>query len=1016
MRIRQLRLINVKSYRDETLEFQPGINFISGINGAGKSTIIESLGYALFNYNPYVLKQFLREGATQGEIQVLIEARDERFYRVIRKFTATASTKWEVWDEETSSMLQDLHGADDVQRWLKQTMGLGENQDLSDLFRQVIAVQQGQFTTPFLESASLRTQTFDAVLKVEDFRSAFGQTAFLERTFQQEATSLEKQRDILASTFAETLPKVLEELERVKQKQQLTSEAYQKLEQKLDANLKLLDLEQQKEAQLEKIEQAQAVLKIKIENQQNQISSSKRDLEEAQQAHEIVVANQASHDFYEQRQKELVQVEQQIRAKREVEQKATALELRLNSGKVELKGAQDRLVTDEAQLAKSLTTLKTGTEDEKVKLQHLSWVKEDLATWLTLGTAWQGGFREVASWLHTNRSKLDESRMERQSLEVLGRTMEQIATSLESLPELEKQLYALNSEDTLEGLQQQILAKQSELDALLRNEDHLTRGICPIILETCPSQRVSHGLDEFFKEQKESLEDQLRLLTQTEQEAKLVQAKKQEVQDQLRVGEQQSLALQKHQRDYDQVLQESFQSLGQLPWTELGQIRAHQVAVQQEYDQRRAALPEALKKWQLIIEGTVPLAPSVMDLPPDIPEQPTYESLGLFLNQLASWEAEINTKQNQWANYGQIWAQILQELEKQLGAKLAVAQGERERKNQELLELEIKQEQLQKEKIRLTEVETALAQETQVLSDLQQQLASFGELEMEQNELKTELEQHLPSYRLVQANLLLAQKCGPLQNRVVEMQRELADFMVQYEQDSLHKQRLLTTYSKEQHQALGKQVEDEKLTFLKLQRDLEELVSSKGNLEKQVLELQGRQARWEELGLELHLSEQAREYSKLFRQVLRDAADPIAQQYRDFVSVLATQIYRQVSSDNVRLEWGSQYELQLVDYDQDRERTRVFKQLSGGEQMTAALAVRLALMQLLSPLKIGFFDEPTTNLDRERRTSLALAIQTATADFDQLFLISHDDSFDAVTDNVIALRKELNLGSQLSEC
>ncbi|NMA61988.1 MAG: hypothetical protein GX956_08900, partial [Firmicutes bacterium] len=53
------------------------------------------------------------------------------------------------------------------------------------------------------------------------------------------------------------------------------------------------------------------------------------------------------------------------------------------------------------------------------------------------------------------------------------------------------------------------------------------------------------------------------------------------------------------------------------------------------------------------------------------------------------------------------------------------------------------------------------------------------------------------------------------------------------------------------------------------------------------------------------------------------------------------------------------------------------------------------------------------NLDQERRESLALAIQIATGDFDQLFLISHDDSFDAVTENVISLRKEADTGSHV---
>ncbi len=116
--------------------------------------------------------------------------------------------------------------------------------------------------------------------------------------------------------------------------------------------------------------------------------------------------------------------------------------------------------------------------------------------------------------------------------------------------------------------------------------------------------------------------------------------------------------------------------------------------------------------------------------------------------------------------------------------------------------------------------------------------------------------------------------------------------------------------------------------------------------------------------------------------------------YRKHLSIQANEIYRHVSNENTQLEWASEYELQLKDNYHSKERTRVFKQLSGGEQMTAALAVRLALMKMLSDVNVGFFDEPTTNLDASRRQNLAVAIQNSTRGFDQLFVISHDDAFD----------------------
>jgi exonuclease SbcC len=72
--------------------------------------------------------------------------------------------------------------------------------------------------------------------------------------------------------------------------------------------------------------------------------------------------------------------------------------------------------------------------------------------------------------------------------------------------------------------------------------------------------------------------------------------------------------------------------------------------------------------------------------------------------------------------------------------------------------------------------------------------------------------------------------------------------------------------------------------------------------------------------------------------------------------------------------------------------------------MSAALAVRLALLREMSEIDFAFFDEPTQNMDAERRTNLADQIR-AVRGFDQLIVISHDDTFEHHTDNLIRLRK-----------
>jgi exonuclease SbcC len=65
-----------------------------------------------------------------------------------------------------------------------------------------------------------------------------------------------------------------------------------------------------------------------------------------------------------------------------------------------------------------------------------------------------------------------------------------------------------------------------------------------------------------------------------------------------------------------------------------------------------------------------------------------------------------------------------------------------------------------------------------------------------------------------------------------------------------------------------------------------------------------------------------------------------------------------------RLRWTEDHEVVL---NQDG-RARTFPQLSGGEQMAAALAVRLGLLRQVSAINLAFFDEPTANLDERNPT------------------------------------------------
>jgi exonuclease SbcC len=137
------------------------------------------------------------------------------------------------------------------------------------------------------------------------------------------------------------------------------------------------------------------------------------------------------------------------------------------------------------------------------------------------------------------------------------------------------------------------------------------------------------------------------------------------------------------------------------------------------------------------------------------------------------------------------------------------------------------------------------------------------------------------------------------------------------------------------------------------------------------------------------------------RQVLRDAGPKVTEALVEVISLQAARLYADIMADHTaRLRWMEDYEIVLT----SDGRERGFQQLSGGEQMAAALAMRLALLKEVSAVDLAFFDEPTANLDDQRRDNLAEQILDVKG-FSQLFVISHDDTFEQDTDHVVRVMK-----------
>lgn len=166
----------------------------------------------------------------------------------------------------------------------------------------------------------------------------------------------------------------------------------------------------------------------------------------------------------------------------------------------------------------------------------------------------------------------------------------------------------------------------------------------------------------------------------------------------------------------------------------------------------------------------------------------------------------------------------------------------------------------------------------------------------------------------------------------------------------------------------------------------------------------------EALAEKKHFEEQEQLVKYLRNRVFRNVSSRLSERFREEISQRADRIYRTIAGGDEELLWGDNYRIVLRDMHDGQLRERSDDQLSGGQMMSAVVALRLALLQTIGA-RVAFFDEPTSNLDAARRENLAHAFRAIDVGreevtehwYDQLFLVSHDVAFTEITDQMIPL-------------
>lgn len=413
MQILSITLKNIKPHRDKELNFVKGINVLSGINGAGKSTIFEAIGYALFGVNAsdFVgnIERFITIGAKKGEVTVTFSTDEGETYRVSR--TVGAGSKWLLYKETGGEFEVEEHaGASETEARIKELLGLNSGRSLSDQFKLVIGPFQNDFLGPFvIKQPTRRQEAFDEILGIDAWRKTYkgtsGMLSAARNKIEVIRAEIEGKQEQVA-VLPERKKELKELLSSIETEQKSYAEKQKKLANK-DKELTNLD-KQEKEANRVKDEIGK--LKIRVENGNSKITDQGKRVKESEKALGLVEKSRPGKEAFEKADAGLKKLREQDKQKRDIEKSINELE-KQSAGLIqkikhetqEVEKAEKQFSEEENRLKKEQKELVPDKKLEETAARLPALKKEEKELSLT-----KGSLKGKLDGLNEGREKLSE--------------------------------------------------------------------------------------------------------------------------------------------------------------------------------------------------------------------------------------------------------------------------------------------------------------------------------------------------------------------------------------------------------------------------------------------------------------------------------------------------------------------------------------------------------------------------------------------------------------------------------
>lgn len=929
MRINRVHLENYRIHESLDIEFSKGINLLLGDNGKGKSSILEAIGYALFDSDLRTNNQreAIKYGKKSAKIEIEFVGIDDEEYRVVRKIPGTTQLfKGDEMIEGKNEKIRELCGI---------------KGDMKGIYDNVIVAKQNEFISAFKEKATEREKIFNKVFNTDIYAKIY------EGYSREVASKYERELDMATNSFQnisemmidskeleEKIEFQYENLKVQKEYEGVLETRYSELKDNL-RDMRALEIN------IEKLSGEKRVAEQSIVNRENEEKEITALIDESIQALKVAQENQKSFEEYQDLAAQLEKIKKEKReleAERDryynFERKKSSVENELSQliGEIEVqKNIEEnhkKNLSDKSESLKELNLEKERKEREiSLYRDKLDKIKPILEYSLDI----EEKLEKALQTLEGQRLKIQEreSEIKKYSVEVESLEREDFKSKLLKLEGLEKEVKELEGRNRILESQAQ---ENREAFSMLKS------AICPYLKESCENLK-GRDVGEFFNEKLERIEK--------ERESNIQKIEKLhrelEIKDKIQNGLYRYEELKKEIVQRKNELEK--ESLKLENWEMKYQLKEN------EYSQYR--------------------------------EKSGFSKSDELQNLKLSYEISLN---NLDLN------RDLQEIKK-LEGEIVNLRNEIEKSITKIEELNLKREELRNS---LQEIEKFLEENREVIENFKKVSTLLDNREQELKLLEPAKELYVENYKKSMEREKHSLNLKKVEE-ILKLERENLQVLEKNLQEELER---LSRYDKELLQKREEELNEElKISREKIGNINSDITYLKEKLQealKKEERLKEEKDRIERLKLKIQLT-------KSFREKIKNMGKEVSKNMLKEIEILATENFRKITGRGEKIIWSNEDKDRYAIYLFGDRGELKFEQLSGGEQVAVAISIRGAMSEIFTDSKFSIFDEPTNNLDSERRRSLADSIGEILKNLEQSIIVTHDDTFREMAQRVIEL-------------